>query len=461
MATILAYSSRAGRRLADADPGVTRRFSQAGTAVRPGGSPGHRKGTTVAETRASDGGAPADRLYVLDGLRFVAALAVVLFHFTGRETPIWGRSVWEEFPGLGPLSSYGGFGPYLFFMISGFVVLMSVWGRSLPAFVASRVGRLYPAYWCAVLLTAVIVYTHQSLTAPVWENVGIHGVVLNLTMFQQGFGVVPLDGVYWTLWVELKFYLLLGLLALVGITRARMLTLCLVWPVLGMMAAHSQSTLLVAMLEPNYAPFFCIGILLYLIHRDGWGAGAGLLLAANCCSALWISQSYYMQWTVDVLGAPLSSAGVALLFALCVAAVVVATLTPVARLPWRWLAFLGALTYPLYLVHQYAGWVLIDALHPALPKYVVLALAVGSTIVLAYLVHRFVERPLGPRLRRAVARDLNAPTPQLADPDQELTARWPMPEHGRRLPRVPPGVDRAGSHRQKLVRQSRERSSVT
>jgi peptidoglycan/LPS O-acetylase OafA/YrhL len=430
----------------------------------------------VADVRVRDGGSSTSRLYVLDGLRFVAALGVVLFHYTGRENPTWGRSVWEEFPDFGPIASYGGFGPYLFFMISGFVVLMSAWGRSVPAFVASRVGRLYPAYWFAVILTAGLVFTHQTLFDPVWRNVAPDGLVLQFTMFQQAFGVIPLDGVYWTLWVELKFYVLLGLMMLIGITRGRMLLLCLVWPVLGAMATQSQSQLLISVLEPNYASFFCIGILLYLIRRDGWGLCAGLLLLGNCCAALWIANTYYAGWTVGVLGAPLSRTGVTMLFLGCVAAVMVATVTPVARLRWRWLAALGALTYPLYLVHQAAGWVLIQALHPVLPKFVVLGVVIGLMLVLAHLVHRFVELPLGPRLRRAVTRDLAAPAPAaVAAPvhepvpathwetdgaDAELTERWPIRDPARRLPRVPPVPHRVPSDRQKLDRHSRERSSA-
>ena len=92
------------------------------------------------------GAREAGRLRVLDGLRLVAALAVVAFHYTGRDNPAWGESVRTVFPTLSPVTLYGGFGPYLFFMISGFVILMSTWGRPVHSFVASRVGRIYPAY---------------------------------------------------------------------------------------------------------------------------------------------------------------------------------------------------------------------------------------------------------------------------------------------------------------------------
>jgi peptidoglycan/LPS O-acetylase OafA/YrhL len=318
----------------------------------------------MGRTPALDDALPATgRLRVLDGLRFAAALAVVLFHFTGRDSIAWPEDVREVFPFLSRITVYGGFGPYLFFMISGFVVLMSAWGRPVHSFVASRVGRLYPAYWVAVLLTAAVLFLNQGLIDR-WGSLGPSGVAMNLTMFQSAFGVPHVDGVFWTLWVELKFYLLLALLAMAGITRGRLLALCLIWPVAGALAAQAGSPLLVAALEPVYAPFFCIGILLYLVHREGWSASSGLLLALNYCFALYTCSSYFVPWTLGVAGSGISFRGVAVLLTLSILAIGLATLTRLDRLDWRWLTFLGALTYPLYLVHQVPGWCSSTASHP-------------------------------------------------------------------------------------------------
>lgn len=355
---------------------------------------------TRADVRQAEG-----RLRVLDGLRFAAALAVVLFHLTGRDSVAWAESVRVVFPFLSRFTIYGGFGPYLFFMISGFVVLMSAWGRDLPSFLGSRVGRLYPAYWVAVLVTATVIVLNQHII-PTWSSLGLPGVAMNLTMFQSAFAVPHVDGVFWTLWVELKFYLLLVVMILVGITRKRILALCLIWPVLAALAVRSEAVLLAQLLEPNYAPFFCIGILLYLLYRDGWSGTAGLLLALNYCFALWVCAAHYIPWSMSVAGAPVSFRGLAVLLTLSIAAIVAATLTPVSRVDWRWLTVLGALTYPLYLIHQVPGWVLLHRLGPVLPAYVAVAVVILVMLGFAYLVHRFVEKPLGPRLRRAVERDL-------------------------------------------------------
>src|SRR5699024_10591942 len=97
------------------------------------------------------------RLRAMDALRLLAALAVVLFHFTTRDHGRWGAQLPHEvFPALSHVVRYGYAGVHLFFTISGFVILMSVWGRSPRQFVASRISRLYPAFWVAVLATATL-----------------------------------------------------------------------------------------------------------------------------------------------------------------------------------------------------------------------------------------------------------------------------------------------------------------
>ncbi|MEU2350149.1 acyltransferase [Modestobacter sp. NPDC049651] len=354
------------------------------------------------------------RLAALDGLRFLAALAVVAFHFTGRMSPAWDGGIDTVFPTLSKLTVLGCFGPYLFFMISGFVVLMSAWGRPVAGFLASRVGRLFPAYWLAVVVTGVVLFTNQTFLAG-WEGLGLPGVTLNLTMFQSAFGVGHVDGVYWTLWAELKFYLILALIAVAGITRSRMLLLCLTWPVLGALARTTEQRFLTEVLMPDYAPFFCIGVLLYLAYRDGWGAAIGLLLGLNYVCGLWAIDLYYIPETTKVAGIPAGSfATLAVLFTLCIAAIVVVTMTRVSRIGWGWLTTLGALTYPLYLLHEINGWTLIRHLQPVLPAYANVAVTVLVLLLLAHLTARFVEKPLGNRLRRAVERDLGRSFSRLA-----------------------------------------------
>src|SRR4051812_29624865 len=97
---------------------------------------------------------PAGRLRELDLLRFVAAAAVMLHHFTGVPAPEWpGGNARSICPGLGEVTRFGFLGVELFFLISGFVILMSAWARRVGDFAVSRFVRLFPAYWVSVLLS--------------------------------------------------------------------------------------------------------------------------------------------------------------------------------------------------------------------------------------------------------------------------------------------------------------------
>ena len=70
----------------------------------------------------------------------------------------------------------------------------------------------------------------------------------------------------------------------------------------------------------------------------------------------------------------------------------------------EWLTTAGALTYPFYLVHEHLGWFVIRVLHRGwgVPPWPTLAATVPTMLGLAWLIHRFAETPLGPRLRRAL-----------------------------------------------------------
>lgn len=97
------------------------------------------------------------RLAAVDGLRLLAAIAVAAYHFVGTPTPdFWGtdtaRDLPDVAPTLHPVSGYGWLGVEAFFLISGFVICMSCWGRSPAQFAVSRLGRLFPVYWAVVLL---------------------------------------------------------------------------------------------------------------------------------------------------------------------------------------------------------------------------------------------------------------------------------------------------------------------
>ena len=338
------------------------------------------------------------RLGALDALRFLAALAVLTFHFTARNSGAWGKSPAEVFPHLGKWSVYGALGPELFLVISGFVILMTAWDRTVANVAASRVARLFPAYWSGVLLTG-------SLLLWLWprgKGVTPGQVAVNLTMLQSLFGVGDVDGVYWTLWAELRFYALIVAFVAIGVTRRRVLIVATVWPAAAVVAEAVGPPWLRTVLVSQFAPLFAAGMVLFVIRRTGHSHRAWWLVAANTAAAAWLVVPLQLaNQARDTDFAP-SAVVLAVLVAGCIALVAVATLTPLSRVDWRWMTTLGALTYPLYLVHEYWGWWLISHLNGLLPPYVTLALATGLSLALAATIHYGIERRFGPQMRAAV-----------------------------------------------------------
>lgn len=359
--------------------------------------------------------APRPRLAALDALRFLAAAAVVLYHFTGRTSSAWGPEQTERLGGVGRWTAYGSLGPELFFVISGFVILMTAWGRPTAQVVASRVARLYPAYWVAVLSTGLLLL----VLWPQGKAITPHEVMVNLTMLQPALGVDHIDGVYWTLWTELRFYVLLGVFSLVGITRRRVLGVALVWPWVALLSERAGADQVAALLISDYAPLFAAGMALFVLLRDRSSGSRTVLPWVVVATSTALAVTLVVPSRAAVLERTTGYAPSATLLGLavvgCVAAVAVAVLTSVARWEHRGLVALGALTYPLYLVHQYWGLAVIRALADHVPPAVALTAALVTVTALAWVVQRYVEAPCGPRLRRATLAALELPRAAVLD----------------------------------------------
>ncbi len=345
------------------------------------------------------------RLRALDGLRLVAALMVCAYHYGGRGGDIqhaWGSSPHHLFPRVAGAFSYGPLGVQIFFIISGFVICMSGWGRSVKDFAISRIVRLYPAYWAALIIVTV------AFVAVGYQRPSDADLLTNFTMLQMPAGAERVLGVCWTLWAEMRFYLLFTLFVVwPGATRKRVLVFCAVWTVGALYADTSGQEFLKTALMPTYAPFFVGGMGLYLVYRFGhdafaWGVvGVGFLLGQR-----YAVQDLVAPKHMDVFHHRTQFAVIAIV-ALGFAAVAAVTLVPwIARVEWRWLTTAGALTYPFYLVHEHLGWVVIGKAreHTDLSAGVIFAGTVLAMLVLAWLMHRLVERPLAPLLKRVLSR---------------------------------------------------------
>jgi peptidoglycan/LPS O-acetylase OafA/YrhL len=143
------------------------------------------------------------RILVLDSFRGLAAVSVMLFHFTFLYNSIYNNlSIDFTF-------KYGFYGVQLFFMISGFVIFMSLNKvTSIKDFFYKRFIRLYPTYWiCLIMTTLFIVLFPLHL-----YSVTLKQFLGNLTMVQGLLKIDNIDGSYWSLLPELMFYLMMTII---------------------------------------------------------------------------------------------------------------------------------------------------------------------------------------------------------------------------------------------------------
>ena len=323
---------------------------------------------------------------------------VVFYHYVGvsnaeighqgrTDAAAWGKPTSSVFPAtMHSIAMYGWTGVELFFMISGFVICMSGWGRRPADFFVSRVVRLVPGYWAAIALTTLVLVVFPRLSSGVRPSV----VLTNLTMVQSAYGVQNLVPAFWTLFIELTFYLLFGIVAIGGVTYRRMVTFCVLWSVASIAVAGSHDSALTTLVNAPYSAYFVAGIAFFLIHKFGsnlllWGIVAySWLISIN-------TPRGYAPWPLAVV-----------LTSFFVIMGLVAT-HKLDRIRWRWLPVAGALTYPLYLIHQDIGFTTIAYLRDKVPSIALVVLVYAGMLGLAWGIHWAVERPVAPILKRRLS----------------------------------------------------------
>ena len=320
----------------------------------------------------------SDRLVEIDALRGVAALAVVLFHYTTRFTDLFK-------PGALPALSFPGghYGVNLFFIISGFVIFMTLEKTARPLdFVVSRFSRLFPAYWAAIFLTFFICHV---LGLP-GKLVSAGTALANMLMLHGMFGVENVDGVYWTLEVELLFYCgMFMLYRLKWLNRVHqmlfaLLLLRLSYYVLEHQFRINLPWIIFRLMILQYIPWFALGISIYLATNrrgtNGWHLPA--LTCAMALGILWICESTF----IAVLAAVLS---------LTVFLAANSKLSVLRIWPVVWL---GTVSYPLYLLHENIGWAIQLKLRSyGVPIDLTILVALTASLFMAGALTRWLEQP--------------------------------------------------------------------
>ena len=336
------------------------------------------------------------RIEFLDGFRGVAILLVILFHTYFR----WPTHVpyGNEFSRF-PLFSKGFIGVQLFFLISGFVILMTLEkSQTMRQFIYKRWLRLFPAM---VICTLFVVLTLPFFPERPFGMPRLTAVIPGLLFIEPewirtatGVDVGILEASFWSLYVEVKFYVLFGLIYFYFSARAAIIgifTLYCFWLVAHYaLPPHNPLLVTAEALSFQHFGWFTCGALSYLYYI---GKNKNLLLYTLLAGVISVG-----SLDITTKGTPIAATVILLVF---VATIYFDQLKPIFEN--RVLLFIGFISYPLYLIHENTLIALIIKLGKqfmSIPHIVLPFLPILLLIGIAYVIAKYLE----PLLRKLLTR---------------------------------------------------------
>jgi peptidoglycan/LPS O-acetylase OafA/YrhL len=292
---------------------------------------------------------PSGRFAFIDALRGLAALSVVLFHAKeGDHIPY----MFSEMPGwIAALIENGYLGIAIFFVLSGFVISHSIYAervsvRFVGRFMLRRSLRLDPPYWTAIVLSLGFAFLSAKIVPDkVSPHVSPGQFMAHLVYLQDILGYPAINAVFWTLCLEVQFYLIYVVLLAIGrndpdapmqgrgviVLFGTAAVISLLWP-MGLVTSG---------LWP--------GSFLPLWHAFLLGVGAYWS---------WRNPAAVPFFVAYVLAVAIPSIfrghifSIACVVMACVILAAAMTGQIFTALSWSWLQFLGAISYSLYLTHN-------------------------------------------------------------------------------------------------------------
>lgn len=375
---------------------------------------------TPAPSRAAqDRRTTAARIEFANTLRGVAAMSVIFAHL-GNTFWNWPQII-EMLTGIpykaaqAPVISHivpgalGGWGVSLFFVISGFVIPFSLERYSVKGFIVGRLWRIWPTCWVGLSITVAAVLIGVNFmggAVPFSFRDAITHYFPPLAAFADS---RQIDSVMWTLEIEMFFYIVCALAA--ARLRDGHWTLWLfpvgvfvLWFGVDQVVAHLQAShpvltrrLTYLDLDPPYIVFMFAGVALNLYQRGKLRAPAAAAAIAMCIGLFAITQAIGQT--------PIKSSAIVYSLGLCLFVACMMAQDWFGRVPA--LRFFSDISYPIYIIHGVAGYVMLGAMIRAGWNTDAAALStIAFMIGLAWLVHRFVEQPTH-RIGQRIARRLS------------------------------------------------------
>jgi peptidoglycan/LPS O-acetylase OafA/YrhL len=325
----------------------------------------------------------------LDLLRLAAVGAVILYHY-GFWGPASHGAPQVAIPSLAAFAQYGFMGVPVFFVISGFVIAYSAEGRTAVGFTIARFSRIYPTYVFCMTLTFLVMLAlgapHFDVTTTQW--------FANLFIAAPAFGQAYVDTSYWSLVIEVVFYAWVAVFIALGLFPKRIDLIILAWLCITF---ANELTIDAPIFEKVFmaddSGFFAVGLLIYEYYRGRRDARLYGLMAVSIGTSAFQAVHKLERLGVHTSG----SFDPNIVAAICLVSIAVIFLATRLRrlpLPPGVILAVGGMTYPLYLLHMQAGYVIFAAIGPTRNPALAASLIVCGAAALALSVWRFVERPL-------------------------------------------------------------------
>lgn len=339
------------------------------------------------------------RISHLDGLRGLAILMVFLYHAYARWNELLG---YDLFVGNGGVVKHFHLGVNLFFLISGFVILFSLQrASSFVLFIYRRWLRLFPAM---LICTVIIVLTagifdervsgDRSWTAILPGLFFLDPYVLNQI---TGIEFSNLDGPFWSIYVEMKFYVFAAIFYFMLGNRNMVhavLACYLAWLLGGMLQNVTGSRLVQlghSVLESLDFQYF------------GWfAAGAAVFVGFKDHRPIWYVYGGVVGLSVAVFELHSSVTTLALMIVIMTTFIASMVSESLQKLmASKWLLWFGFISYPLYLLHEnilVSATITLSKIFPAVSTLVWPLVLLFPLSVFAYLITKLVE----PQLKRVL-----------------------------------------------------------
>jgi peptidoglycan/LPS O-acetylase OafA/YrhL len=321
------------------------------------------------------------RFAVLDPLRFVAALFVLIYHYS----IFYDLNSHTQY--FLTVAKYGYLGVPFFFMLSGFVISSSADKATPLTFAVARARRLYPAFVACLIITLSVAY---FCTGQVWP---LKDTILNALILNDYFHIANIDGVYWTLQAELKFYGCVFILISMGQFKLHQYWLP-IWLAASCVHFYTKQPFFMGwFINPSYSFYFIAGATALLMHKHKRSLMLNIYFLISAVFGVTVAGEQVNQFISHVIWLDVWVArAVVLGFYVFFYALAHGRLS-ISEPPW-WFVYLGAMSYPLYLLHNRTGKTLIEYYQSSIPLSVLVPLVAVFITISALLVHLLIEKPI-------------------------------------------------------------------